>query len=126
VAQRVGRGIALLFHDRGTRRGRVVSSTPRPQFTPGKDPVRILQEAGWAPGPVWTGGKSRLHWDSMPDRPVRSSVAIPTELPSPRFILLYLVHFFKLICSIMGMLESVLVSTFCIIVRNLPVHKTAA
>ena len=34
VAQRVGRGIALLFHDRGTRRGWVVSSTPRPHFTP--------------------------------------------------------------------------------------------
>ena len=68
VAQRVGRGIALLFHDRGTRRGWVVSSTPRPQFTPGKDPVHILQEAGWAPGPVWTGGKSRPHQDSIPDR----------------------------------------------------------
>jgi len=54
VAQRVGRGIALLFHDRGTRRGCVVSSTPWPHFTPGKDPVPILQEAGWAPGPVWT------------------------------------------------------------------------
>jgi len=26
---------------------------------PGKVPVSILQEAGWAPGPVWTGGKSR-------------------------------------------------------------------
>ena len=53
VAQRVGRGIALLFHDRGTRRGGVVSRTPQPHFTPGKDPVPILQEAGWAPGPVW-------------------------------------------------------------------------
>ena len=72
VAQRVGRGIALLFHDRGTKRGWVVSSTPRPHFTPGKDPVPIVQEAGWAPGPVWTGGKSRLHRDSIPDRPVRS------------------------------------------------------
>ena len=50
VAQRVGRGIALLYHDRGTRRGRVVSSTPRPHFTHGKDPVPIVQEAGWAPG----------------------------------------------------------------------------
>ena len=39
VAQRVGRGIALLFHDCSTRRGWVVSSTPRPHFTPGKDPV---------------------------------------------------------------------------------------
>ena len=22
-------------------------------FTPGKEPVPIVQEAGWAPGPVW-------------------------------------------------------------------------
>ena len=34
MAQRVGRGIALLFHDRGTRSGWVVSSTPRPHFNP--------------------------------------------------------------------------------------------
>ena len=72
VAQRVGRGIALLFHDRGTRRGWVVSSTPRLHFTPGIDPVPIVQEAGWAPGPVWIGGKSRPHRDSIPDRPARS------------------------------------------------------
>ena len=39
---------------------------------PGKDPVPILQEAGWAPGPVWTGGKSRPQRDSIPDRPARS------------------------------------------------------
>ena len=62
----------------------MVSSTPRPHFTPGKEPVPILQEAGWAPGPVWTGRKSRPHRDSIPDRPARSSVAIPTELPGPR------------------------------------------
>ena len=72
VAQRLGRGIALLLLDRGTRRGWVVSSTPRTHFTPGKDPVTIVQEAGWAPGSVWTGGKSRPHRDSIPDRPVRS------------------------------------------------------
>ena len=50
----------------------MVSSTPRPHFTPGKDPVTILQEAGLAPGPVWMGGKSRPHRDSIPDRPARS------------------------------------------------------
>jgi len=77
VAQRVGRGIALLFHDRGTRRGWVVSSTPRPHFTPEKDPVPILQEAGWAPVLVWTGGKSRPHRDSIPDRPARSQSLYP-------------------------------------------------
>jgi len=61
----------------------VVSSTPRPHFTPGKDPVPILQENVWAPGPVWTGGKSRPHLDSIPDRTARSSVRIATELPDP-------------------------------------------
>ena len=40
--------------------------------TPGNDPVPIVQEAGWAPGPVWTGGKSRPHQDLIPDRPARS------------------------------------------------------
>jgi hypothetical protein len=44
VAQRVGRGIALLFHDLGTRRGWVFNSTPRPYFTPGIDPVPIVEE----------------------------------------------------------------------------------
>jgi hypothetical protein len=72
VAQRVGRGIAVLFHDRGIRRQWVVSSSPRPHFTPGKDPVPILQEVGWAPGPVWMGGKSRPHRDSIPDCPACS------------------------------------------------------
>jgi hypothetical protein len=42
VAQMLGKGITLLFHNRGTRTGWVVSSTPRPHLTPGKDPVSIL------------------------------------------------------------------------------------
>jgi len=83
VAQRVGRGIALHFHDRSTRRGWVVSSTPRPHFTPGKDPVPILQETGWAaPGLVWTGGKSRPHRDSIPDRPARSQSLYRLSYPT--------------------------------------------
>jgi len=45
----------------------VVSSTPWPHFTPGRDPVPIVQEAGWVPGQVWTGGKSRPHQDSIPE-----------------------------------------------------------
>jgi len=82
VAQRVGRGIVLLFHDRGTRRGWVVSSTPRPHFTPGKEPVPVLQEAGWAPGSVWMGGKSRSHLDSIPDRPARSQSLYRLSYPT--------------------------------------------
>jgi hypothetical protein len=73
VAQRVGRGIALLFHDLGTRMGLVVSSTPRPYFTPGKDPVPIVQEAVWAPGLVWTGEENLAPTGiRSPDRPGRS------------------------------------------------------
>jgi len=52
TAHRGSRGIALLFHDYSTRRGWGVSVTPRPFFTPGKDPVPIVQEAVWAPGLV--------------------------------------------------------------------------
>ena len=66
TAHRGSRGIALPFHDRGTRRGLGVSVTPRPLFTSGKDPVPIVQEAGWAPGPVWTGTENLVpHWDSI-------------------------------------------------------------
>ena len=82
VVQRLGRGIALLFHDRGTRRGWVFSSTSRPHFTPGNDPVPILQEVGWVPGPVWTGGKSRPHRDSNPDRPARSQLLYRLSYPA--------------------------------------------
>ena len=27
-------------------------------FTPGNDPVPIVQEAGWALGPLWTGAEN--------------------------------------------------------------------
>jgi hypothetical protein len=45
----------LLILSLGRRWGWVVSITPRPRFTPpGKErPVPIVQEAGWAPEPVW-------------------------------------------------------------------------
>jgi len=34
-------------------------SASRPnRFTPEKYPVPTVQEAGWAPGPVWTGAKN--------------------------------------------------------------------
>jgi len=58
-------------------------------------PVPILQEAGWAPGPVWTGGKSRPHWDSIPDHPARSQslyrLSYPAHAPSKVQILKLLI-----------------------------------
>ena len=73
TAHRGSRGIALLFHDHGTRRGWGVSVTPRPFFTPRKNSVSIAQEAGWAPGPVWTGAENLASTGiRSPDRSARS------------------------------------------------------
>jgi hypothetical protein len=49
---------------------------------PGKDQVPILQEAGWAPGPVWTGGKCRPYRDPIPDRPARSQSLYQLRYPA--------------------------------------------
>ena len=49
---------------------------------PWKDPVPILQEAGWTPGPVWTGGKYRPYMDSIPDRPARSQSLYRLSYPA--------------------------------------------
>ena len=39
----------------------VVNATPRPNFPWERDPVVILQQAGWAPGPVWTDAENLAH-----------------------------------------------------------------
>ena len=76
--------IPLLFLDHGTKRGEGVSVTPQPHFTPGKDPVPIVQEAGWDPGPVWTDAENLAsHQYSIPGPSSPQPVAIPTELPGP-------------------------------------------
>jgi hypothetical protein len=64
---RESRGIALLFSlNFGTRWGGW--SIPRPgRFYPEKDPVPIVQEAGWASEPVW----------------IRAENLAPTGIPSP-------------------------------------------
>jgi hypothetical protein len=36
----------------------MVNSTPRPLYPRERDPLPIVQEAGWAPGPVWTAAKN--------------------------------------------------------------------
>jgi len=53
VAQRVGRGIALLFHDCGTRRGMSGQQHGPAALYARERPIPIVQEGGWAPGPVW-------------------------------------------------------------------------
>jgi hypothetical protein len=54
----VSGGISQLFLNLGTRRGCVVSIKPKAAFTPGKDPVPIVQEAGWTQELVWIGAEN--------------------------------------------------------------------
>jgi hypothetical protein len=55
VAQRVRRGIALLFHDGGTRRGWEVNSTPGLHLPPGKTRYPLYRRLG---GPQGRSGRS--------------------------------------------------------------------
>jgi hypothetical protein len=56
---------------------------PRLLSTPGKDPVPIVQEAGWAPGPVWTGVKNLVPTGiRSPDRPARSQLLYRLSYPA--------------------------------------------
>jgi hypothetical protein len=79
-----GRGIAVLFLDLGARRG----SAPRPdRFTPGKDPVPIVQKAGWAPGPVWRCAKNLASTGNRcRDRPACSQSLYRLSYPGPHLL----------------------------------------
>ena len=56
-----------LFMTSALRRGWAVSTTPRPPYPRGKTRYPNVQEAGHAPGPVWTGAKNLApHRDSIP------------------------------------------------------------
>jgi hypothetical protein len=51
---------------------------------PGKDPVPIVQKAGWVPGPVWTGAENLASTGiRSPDRPARSQSLYRLSYPAP-------------------------------------------
>jgi len=55
------------------------------RFTPGKDPVPIVQEAEWTPGPGQTGAETLTPTGiQSPDRPAHSIIAVPTDLSWPQ------------------------------------------
>ena len=91
----------------------MVRSTPRAHFIPGKDPVPILQEAGWVPGPVRTGGKSRPHRDSIPDRPAHSQSL---------YRLGYRAHYYKY--TIYNILYNIYMYYVCISIKSAFVSTT--
>jgi hypothetical protein len=44
----------------------MVNSKPRPLYARERDPVPIVKEAGWAPGPVWTAAENLARIGIMP------------------------------------------------------------
>ena len=84
TAHRGSGGIALPFHDHGTRRGWGVSVTPRPLFTPEKEPVPIVQEAGRGPRHGLDRCEKNLAPTGIrsPDRPARSQSLYRLRYPA--------------------------------------------
>jgi len=56
-----------------------------------RDTVPIVQEAGWAPGPVWTGAENLASTGiRSPDRPARSQPLYRLRYPDPQIVLVCL------------------------------------
>jgi hypothetical protein len=59
---------------------------PQPLYTPEKDLVPIVQEAGWAPGPVWTGAENLAPTGIQPpDHPARSQSLYQLSYTGPQY-----------------------------------------
>ena len=72
---------------------------PRPLFTPGKDPVPIVQEAGWAPGPVWTGRENLTPIGiGSPDRPASSQLLYQLRYPAHEYMVYIVLNQFDILC----------------------------
>jgi hypothetical protein len=80
---------ALLILDLSARREWVVSTTPRPLY-PRERP--ILQEVGWAPGPVWTCAKNLAPTGiQSQDRPACSQSLYRLSYPAHRYIIIFII-----------------------------------
>jgi len=56
---------------------------PRPLFTPGKDPVSIVQEAGWEPGLALTSAETLAPFGiRSPDGPALSQLLYQLRYPA--------------------------------------------
>ena len=64
----------------------MVNATRPGRFTPGKDPVPIVQEAGWTPVTVWTSAENLLPIGiRSTDRPARSKSLYRLSYRGPLF-----------------------------------------
>jgi hypothetical protein len=65
-------------------------------FTPGEDPVPIVQEAGWAPGLVWIGAENLAPTGiRSPDLPARSESLYQLCYPGPFKFNIQFINFLK-------------------------------
>ena len=68
----------------------MVSLTPRPLFNPGKGPVPIVQEAGWAG--LDRCGKFRPNRIRSPDRPSRSQSDVTDSVTNTSYFFVVGIH----------------------------------
>jgi len=68
----------------GARWEWVVDATPRPLYPRERDPVPTVQEARWAPGPVWTGAENLAPTEiRSPSRPALNETLYRLSYPGP-------------------------------------------
>ena len=61
-----------------------MNPTLRPFYCQERDPVTIVQEVGWAPGPDWMGAESVASTGiRSPDRPARNESLYRLIYPAP-------------------------------------------
>ena len=59
------------------------ASRPGRSLHPGNDPIPFVQEAGWAPGQVWTGAENLAPTGiRSPDRPARNQSLYRLSYPA--------------------------------------------
>jgi hypothetical protein len=90
---------------------------------PGKEPVPILQEVGWAPGPVWMSEKTAPSsgiWS--PDRPARSQWLYWLSYPAHRCLVS--LHKFSMDCLYLFQRASAIRRPRLIVSRELIVSTT--
>ena len=88
VAQRVGRGIALLFHDRGTIREGVVAARPGRTLPPGKTRYPFYRRLG---GPQGLSGRAEnLIPTGIRSRTVQPAVSHYTDWATGPIIYIYI------------------------------------
>ena len=84
-ATKGNRGTALIFlFNLGARWGWMVNTTPWPLDPQEGELVPHVQEAGWVPGPTWTGAENLAPTGiPSPERPVRSESSYRLCYPGP-------------------------------------------